>query len=414
MTLKKIIRIFKRFFHILKFLIKYVFYSKIYFKNPPKKKIILFDCDVPNYIKNLFSKKESLVLSTRSTNISEIYISKSIIFFLVNNFFKRSIKKNYLIILIKLISPKVVYTFIDNSPDFYDVSKELENEIKFVAIQQSTRETRWLPFNWLRNINLPIYYCLSEWDKSYYIKKKTNVKKFLISGSLKSSLALNYIKSKNIKINKKKFDICIIGERDKIWIKGKSHKYDVFKNRDMSTLVDGEHIKKLSYSAGQIARYAYKFCKKFKLKMVIAGRSEKDSALREEELDFYKYYLGTDDFNLIPNQPEKFSNYILTLQSRLIIGNDSTLIREAIGMNKKIFACNYSGHSDLDFVEKKLKKFCTKKNSYEIFEKKVLNILNISEKNYFKYLGKNKDYIMPVSTNFHKKFKNTIHQIINT
>ena len=93
MTLKKIIRIFKRFFHILKFLIKYVFYSKIYFKNPPKKKIILFDCDVPNYIKNLFSKKESLVLSTRSTNISEIYISKSIIFFLVNNFFKRSIKK---------------------------------------------------------------------------------------------------------------------------------------------------------------------------------------------------------------------------------------------------------------------------------------------------------------------------------
>ena len=51
---------------------------------------------------------------------------------------------------------------------------------------------------------------------------------------------------------------------------------------------------------------------------------------------------------------------------------------------------------------------------YEIFEKKVLNILNISEKNYFKYLGKNKDYIMPVSTNFHKKFKNTIHQIINT
>ena len=99
--------------------------------------------------------------------------------------------------------------------------------------------------------------------------------------------------------------------------------------------------------------------KKFNLKMVIAGKFEEGTREREYELNFYKHYLKTDDFNLIPNEPEKFSNYALVLQSRLILATDSTLLREAIGLDKKIFACNYSGHSDINFFDNKLKKFST-------------------------------------------------------
>ena len=85
--------------------------------------------------------------------------------------------------------------------------------------------------------------------------------------------------------------------------------------------------------------------------MIIAGRCRKDTMAREQELSFYRNYLKTDDFTLEANEPEKFGSFIIALQSRIIIGSYSTLLREVICVNKKIFVCNYSGHSDLDFVE---------------------------------------------------------------
>ena len=346
----------------IKFLFNKIISSKFFFKNPNKKQIVLFDCEVHNYYKNLFPKKICFILSTRSNKIDEIYISKEIVLFLVKNFFKRSVKKNYLIILIKLLNPKIVYTLIDNSYDFYEISRLMENETKFIAIQQSSRnETRWLPARYSSNIYLPTYYCMSEFDKNYYLKK-TNVKNIIISGSLKSSLALNYIKSKNIKINKKKFDICVVSEPYNISVKDRSNKHKSFKNRSLSEIKDADHISKIGYSSGQVAIYAYKFCKKFNLKMIIAGRCRKDTMAREQELSFYRNYLKTDDFTLEANEPEKFGSFIIALQSRIIIGSYSTLLREVICVNKKIFVCNYSGHSDLDFVENKLKKFSSKKN----------------------------------------------------
>ena len=73
-----------------------------------------------------------------------------------------------------------------------------------------------------RGVYLPEYYCYSEYDKNYFLRKKIAIKKINISGSFRNSLALEYIKKKKIKINKKKFDICVIGEADKIWQKENS------------------------------------------------------------------------------------------------------------------------------------------------------------------------------------------------
>ena len=400
-----------RFFHILKS-IRFILFSKINFRDPKKKKIIVFDCDTQSYVKNFFSKKISFVLTTRSYKFKEIYISPTILSFVIRNFFKRSIKKNYLIILIKLINPKVIYTIIDNSPDFHYIYKIFEKKIKFLAIQNATREYRMMKVKDTREVYLPEYYCYSEYDKNYFLRKKIAIKKINISGSFRNSLALEYIKKKKIKINKKKFDICVIGEADKIWQKENSNQKMIDKRNVNRIMKDGDHIKKLGYSGGLIGFYAHTLSKKFNLKMVIAGKFEEGTREREYELNFYKHYLKTDDFNLIPNEPEKFSNYALVLQSRLILATDSTLLREAIGLDKKIFACNYSGHSDINFFDNKLKKFSTTINSYEVFEKKILDALKISEKDYFRYLGKNKNYIMNNSKNFHEKFQNRVFKII--
>ena len=57
---------------------------------------------------------------------------------MIKNFFKRSLKQNYLTALIKVIAPKIVITHISDSEDFHVVSKILNNKIQFIAIQAYT------------------------------------------------------------------------------------------------------------------------------------------------------------------------------------------------------------------------------------------------------------------------------------
>ena len=58
------------------------------------------------------------------------------------NFYRENMKVNYLIALIKSYNPKVVITSIDNSQEFYSVSKKLNNKIKFIALQGATGRSK--------------------------------------------------------------------------------------------------------------------------------------------------------------------------------------------------------------------------------------------------------------------------------
>ena len=85
------------------------------------------------------------------------------------------------------------------------------------------------------------------------------------------------------------------------------------------------------------------------------------------------------------------------MQSKLIIGHISTILREAISFNKKILSCNFTGHPDIIFPTKGL---CVLENvPYELFEERVLKILSMSEKEYFDRLNLDKNYIMKPTTN---------------
>jgi hypothetical protein len=291
------------------------------------------------------------------------------------------------------------------------ISKLLKKNIRFIALQQASREHRYRPQKFGKNTFIPEYHCLSQWDKDYLSNKKAKIKKFVISGSLKVALAKRFIKTKKIKIKKNKYDICIIGEAGKI-LKPKSIKS---KEYNKNFLSDDKYyaynlIKKLGHSAGLQAQYVQKLCKKHNLKFIIAGKHLKDTNLRKIEINFYKHYLGKNNFKIVPGLPHKFSNYILLLQSKLIIGNDSTLLREALDLNKKILHCNLSGHPGPNLPIKK--DFSLQKNSFENFEKKVTRILKMPEKKYFSLLGSNKDYIIANSKNLDLKISKEINSIV--
>ena len=61
-SFKKNSKMFKRVNHILKFVFKYLVNGTIYFKNPKKNKVIIFDSKYPGsfYLRYLFLKKITL------------------------------------------------------------------------------------------------------------------------------------------------------------------------------------------------------------------------------------------------------------------------------------------------------------------------------------------------------------------
>ena len=182
---------------------KFLFFFKIIFiiekklEKPIQKKILIFDCESKDLI-NLLNSSDVGVVSNRISRIKQIYINKFIIGYMFKNFYRENMKLNYLIALIKSYNPKVVITSIDNSQEFYSVSKNLNNKIKFIALQNATRETKYLPQRFTKKIFLPEYHCLSEYDKKIFERKKLKVKKYFLSGSLRAALALKNIRKKKL------------------------------------------------------------------------------------------------------------------------------------------------------------------------------------------------------------------------
>ena len=82
----------------------------------------------------------------------------------------------------------------------------------------------------------------------------------------------------------------------------------------------------------------------------------------------------------------------------MVIGQISTVLREAISFKKKILSCNFSEtpHMSTIFPGKGI---CSLDNvTYDLFEKRVLKILSMSEKEYFDELTVEENFIM-MSTN---------------
>ena len=88
-----------------------------------------------------------------------------------------------------------------------------------------------------------------------------------------------------------------------------------------------------------------------------------------------------------------------------------------ISFDKKILAFNPNNHPyikfpgpDIDFPEESL---CTlNKPSYEIFEKRVLKLLAMTNEEYFNQLGKEKSFIMKPTTDAANIVRKRLNEIV--
>ena len=360
--------------------------SSFFFQDPQHVELVIFDGEHTKYLEKVLPSKNYVIIFTRIEQINKIYISKKIIFYIIKNIFKRSLKQNYLTILIKIIAPRIVLTHISNSEDFHIISKVLNNKIKFVAIQTYAPTA----FNNLfseknkKNFFIPKLFCFGKFDELFYKKKKVNIESAEAIGSIESSLSYEYTKSKKLKINPNKYDICLISESIPCLNKG-----------------DHPQVKNLSDCYGQVAEFTHKLCKKHNLNMIFAGKNIKDTLGAKREIYFYKHYLK--DYNFEIFQPSKetqiYSSYINIMQSKLTIALWSTILRGAISYEKKILSFNPTGHPDVIFPGPDIafpqESICIlTKPSYELFEERVLKILSMTNEEYFSQLGKEKSFLM--------------------
>ena len=209
-------------------------------------------------------------------------------------------------------------------------------------------------------------------------------------GSLRLSNFFEYIKIKNIKLNKKKFDICLISEKAYDWDK---------------RLIPIKDIIKVVV----ITKYVIKYCKKYKLKFAFLHKYFVRSKVNKFEVDFYKKYLTKKEFDyLIKNsifRTHKFSSYLGLFQSKIAIGWSSTLLREKLGCNEKIL-CPVINTKMLNFP---VNGICVlKKINFLTLEKRLNLIMKLNIQQYIKKINKPIKFIM----NFDKDLS-TLKKITN-
>lgn len=366
------------------------------FKNPKKKKIIIFDGTTLSDLKYLIKEKNYSVLENRKERIKIIYCGLNFLINFTINLFLLFLKvKNihtiYLYTVIRSIGPKIVITNIDNSFKFSDLAKLLEKKIKFVAIQNSNR------FDYLHNYQLykkkfeknninkkyfiPNFFCFGDYEINQAKKFNIFIKNFYPVGSLRVSNFFEYIKLKNIKLNKKKFDICLISDAA----------YDL----DERLIPLKDKLKIIT-----ITKFVIKYCKKYKLKFAFLHKNFVRSKDNKLEINFYKKHLNKKDFDyLIKNsifRKHKFSSYLGLFQSKIAVGCISTLLREKLGCNEKIL-CPVINTKMLDFP---INGICVlKKINFLAFEKRLNLIMKLNIQQYIKKNNKPIKYIMSFDKN---------------
>ena len=378
--------------------LKLIFKCKLIFKNPYNHDIVIFDNVGFVEIKKILSKYNHHVIETRLENLNKLYVSIKIIFLTIY-FYRGNFFSSYIMSLITICNPRIVFTFIDNSYKFSEIARRFKKnkKIKFIALQNGARheilENDYLYKKGSSQINnnnkfyIPTFLSFGNYEKKLYKKSKIDTGKIYPVGHLKLETYINYKKENKIILKKKK-QICLISDHgawnNNINILDKAFKKNYFK----------------------IFNFTMNYAIKKKIKIIICAhrlnpklKNDNSSSYYFEKQDFSKYiekkYKKFFNKNLIIRKNNRFNTYKLMDESEIVVATMSTMLRENLSLKNKIFACNTTKNKIYNFPLNNF--FSMETSSYKNFEKKMNYLFKISKKNFFRkasrsvYDSQNKD-----------------------
>lgn len=362
--------------------------SNIIFKNPPRRNIVIFDVINKSELKNILQGKKAFFLSdfNRVKNIEKIYISIPVLKETIRQIFKGNFKICYYVAIINIVKPKTLLTLIDNNFTFYKISKFYKNKIKCIAIQNAWRDLNEFKKKQIREIYLDQFICYGPQTKSHYLSKGARVSKFHFFGSLRQSNAEKYFNRKKIKFHKKKkYDLCLIESLFSV----------LDKDTKIKTAVKNKKI--LGFKT--LLSHFLKISEEFNLNSIILLKS----TLKEDykkELKFYQNHMPKNcKVRLIKRKNSMYSSYHYSYNSKIVIGKSSSLLLENFCKNHKILSCAFisrifTKHPFLNPLFEKSSIVSLQSKSYHLFKKKVLNLLNMGNKDYTRKIKKLKKFMI--------------------
>ncbi len=378
---------------------------KFKIENPPQREIVIFDGTSLNDLKYILHKKKFFVLENRKSRISTVYCSLNIIITFFFNFFllffkNKNLHTIYLFTLLEKINPKILITSIDNSFKFAELAKLLSKKIKFAAIQNANR------FDYMHNIYLfkknlsvsnlnnkyfiPHFFCFGEHEINQIKKYKINIDQVYKVGSIRVANFFKHIELNKIKLQKEKYDVCLISEA----APNINKKFE---------------IKDLEEKFAKVAKFTIDYSKKYNLKFIFLQKRNLNSIENKEEMNFYKKYLNKNDFNFLKKNSSlnqnNYSSYLGLFQSKLAVGAQSTLLRDKIGCKEKILSLGLDNEGLFEFP---INGICKLKNlDYLEFENRMNLILSLNSEDYFAKIEEPINNLIEFDENF-----STIDKII--
>ena len=378
---------------------------KFKIETPPQREIVIFDGTSLNDLKYILHKKKFFVLENRKSRISTVYCSLNIIITFFFNFFllffkNKNLHTIYLFTLLEKINPKIVITSIDNSFKFAELAKLLSKKIKFAAIQNANR------FDYMHNIYLfkknlsvsnlnnkyfiPHFFCFGEHEINQIKKYKINIDQVYKVGSIRVANFFKHIELNKIKLQKEKYDVCLISEA-------------------APNINEKFEIKDLEEKFAKVAKFTIDYSKKYNLKFIFLQKRNLNSIENKEEMNFYKKYLNKNDFNFLKKNSSlnqnNYSSYLGLFQSKLAVGAQSTLLRDKIGCKEKILSLGLDNEGLFEFP---INGICKLKNlDYLEFENRMNLILSLNSEDYFAKIEEPINNLIEFDENF-----STIDKII--
>lgn len=308
--LNKFLKIFK---HIL-----YIAKAKKVWKRPLLSDILIFDACGEDFLRQCIEKKSVSILSVRGEHINLWPLLLSIFFFRPNT-------QGYIDFYIRLVRPKLIITYIDNTPAFYEI-KSRNPTIPTLFIQNGWRSYYGDVFEKLArdsnsNIRVVDYMlCFGDVIGNHY--KKYISGNVISVGSLRNNIYSN-------KWTKKRGLIAFISQ----WTRDGLVVGDIkYSQAQASGLIDEKVLK-----------FLWGFCEARKISLSIIPRTRPNSPDRQLENAYFYNILG-EGFQYIEFN-EAGTSYRAIDEAEVVVGIDSTLAYESLSRGNKTAIFSIRGTS---------------------------------------------------------------------
>jgi surface carbohydrate biosynthesis protein len=360
--------------------------AKWYFSIPSKKKIILYDYNEPDLLSYYLKKNDTYLLETRLKQINIYILFKS----LIRHMWRWKFFSGYIVEYIKEVNPKLVITFIDNNPQFYQLKIFFPNTI--IAFVQ----------NGMRGHSNDIFGML-ESGKMY--TKNFAVDKMFVWNNKVGEMYKKYLGGNYYTIGSLKNNHAMLKRK-------KKQKKNILFLSEFRPTNPTEHLSRDYYAIEKkLIPFLYNFCQQNSLTFEVCANLKNSI----DESNFYKNLIPGKNWKFLERK-NQFSSYYYTDNALVTIFISTALGFESIARGNKTgaFALRYeatkikSHKLGWPFIFSENGKTWTQKYNERIFKRILTYLISSPLKTYQVYQRNNFSKLI-TRTEGNKKFLSLIN-----